>query len=33
MCLKFKRETLKGGKTFKVTSARLWNCIPVEVRE
>lgn len=33
MCLKFKGETLKGGKTFKVTSARFWNYIPVEVRE
>ena len=27
VCPKFKRET-EGGRTFEVTSARLWNSIP-----
>ena len=31
VCPKFKRET-EGGRTVEVTSTRLWNSIPVDIR-
>ena len=32
VCPKFKRET-EGGRTFQVTSAKLWNSIPVDIKK
>ena len=32
LCLKYRRET-EGGRTFSVSSAKLWNSVPLDIRK